>query len=293
MAGRSALLACALAAVAYVTVASPASAPTAAAAAVAGAAAASSRQPIVQLMGRFSPGSKGEYASLPQWMTWAASSATVAFEGSSSVTVVLDGSKAAFPNADEWVFTSKSTVPEAVLEFDLDGKPAGTSKLTKASPVLTWRKAGLSPGRHTLRITKLSEARFGGALLKGIGLSASGRFVAPPATPGQLSDRRMLFLGDSVTAGSGSAGDRSCSLLDASVQNALRAYGPLTAGQLEANFQLLGFSGATVAVPRLNSGKDWTEAVQRLYLPRMQDLLPKADALGPLPLYNLSAFVPQ
>lgn len=54
-------------------------------------------------------------------------------------------------------------------------------------------------GRHTLRITKLSEARFGGALLKGIGLSASGRFVAPPATPGQLSDRRMLFLGDSVT----------------------------------------------------------------------------------------------
>ncbi len=51
-----------------------------------------------------------------QWMTWAASSATVAFEGSSAVTVVLDGSKAAFPNADEWVFTSKSTVPEAVFE---------------------------------------------------------------------------------------------------------------------------------------------------------------------------------
>lgn len=169
----------------------------------------------------------------------------------------------------------------------------------------------------------------------------------------------------SCRAGSGSAGDRSCSLLDASVQDALRAYGPLTAGQLEADFQLLGFSGATVAVPRLkcggrsarflpvcllsctaghvllriyktgnalplaghgcpcqaapsnapsalpppipthptqpptphshrcSSGKDWTESVQRLYLPRMQDLLPKADALGPLPLYHLSAFVPQ
>lgn len=63
---RWALLTCALTAAAYVTVAAPASASAAAAAAVAGAAAASSRQPIVQLMGRFSPGSTGQYAGLPQ-----------------------------------------------------------------------------------------------------------------------------------------------------------------------------------------------------------------------------------
>lgn len=48
-----------------------------------------------------------------------------------------------------------------------------------------------------------------------------------------------------------------------------------------------------VLAPPCRSGKDWTEAVQRLYQPRMQDLLPKADALGPSPPYNLSAFVPE
>ncbi|KAL4428318.1 hypothetical protein ABPG75_002407 [Micractinium tetrahymenae] len=206
---RSGLLALALAAVAYAAVTAPGSTPAVAGAAVAGAAAASSRQPLVQLMGRFSPGSKGEYASLPQWMTWPASSATVAFEGSSSVAVVLDASKAAFPNGDEWVFESKSTVPEAVFQFDPDGKPAGTAKVTKSAPGLTWRKSGLSTGRHTLRITKLSEARFGAALLKSISLSAGGRFAPPAPTLGQLSGRRMLFLGDSVTAGSGSASDNS------------------------------------------------------------------------------------
>lgn len=290
---RWALLTCALTAAAYVTVAAPASASAAAAAAVAGAAAASSRQPIVQLMGRFSPGSTGQYAGLPQWMTWPASSATVTFEGSSSVAVVLDASKAAFPDSDEWVFESKSSVPEAVFQFDLDGKPAGTAKITKASPVLTWRKTGLSTGKHTLRISKLSEARYGAALLKSIRLSAAGRFVDPPATPGHLSGRRMLFLGDSVTAGSGSIGDRSCAQLDASTQDGLLAYGPTAARALRADYQVLGFSGATVVVPRIRSGKDWTEAVQRLYQPRMQDLLPKADALGPSPPYNLSAFVPE
>lgn len=167
------------------------------------------------------------------------------------------------------------------------------------------------------------------------------------------------------SAGSGSIGDRSCAQLDASTQDGLLAYGPTAARALRADYQVLGFSGATVVVPRIRcathrapspplfwqqaawkaaprrcpagrmllgsmrpegcqkaapppppaghggerigqpsapllvlappcrSGKDWTEAVQRLYQPRMQDLLPKADALGPSPPYNLSAFVPE
>lgn len=57
-------------------------------------------------------------------MTWPASSATVTFEGSSSVAVVLDASKAAFPDSDEWVFESKSSVPEAVFQVRRGAAPA-------------------------------------------------------------------------------------------------------------------------------------------------------------------------
>lgn len=61
--------------------------------------------------------------------------------------------------------------------------------------------AGSTPaaGAHVLTITKLSEARYGAAWLQGITLPKGGRFLPPPPSPGMLSGRRMLFLGDSFT----------------------------------------------------------------------------------------------
>lgn len=56
-------------------------------------------------------------------------------------------------------------------------------------------------GRHTLAITKLSEARTGGAWLENVSLDAGGRFLDPPPTPGARTGRRILFIGDSYTAG--------------------------------------------------------------------------------------------
>lgn len=53
------------------------------------------------------------------------------------------------------------------------------------------------------------------------------------------------------SAGSGSIGDRSCAQLDASTQDGLLAYGPTAARALRADYQVLGFSGATVVVPRI------------------------------------------
>ena len=54
-------------------------------------------------------------------------------------------------------------------------------------------------GSHVLTITKLSEARYGAAWLQSISLPSGGRFLPPPPSPGMLSGRRMLFLGDSFT----------------------------------------------------------------------------------------------
>lgn len=49
-----------------------------------------------------------------------------------------------------------------------------------------------------LKITKLSEARYGSAWLESIGLQG-GAFLPAPPSPGARSGRRMLLLGDSFT----------------------------------------------------------------------------------------------
>lgn len=54
-------------------------------------------------------------------------------------------------------------------------------------------------GPHVLTITKLSEARYGAAWLQSVSLPRGGRFLAAPPSPGALSGRRILFLGDSFT----------------------------------------------------------------------------------------------
>ena len=52
---------------------------------------------------------------------------------------------------------------------------------------------------HTLTITKLTEAKMGTAWLRSVELGDGGAFLAAPPLPGDLTGRRMLFLGDSIT----------------------------------------------------------------------------------------------
>jgi len=68
--------------------------------------------------------------------------------------------------------------------------------------------------------------------------------MAPPARP----TRKLLFFGDSITAGSGVEvpdGDPGCTADEwgQPVENADRAYGPEAARQLDADYQVLGVSG--------------------------------------------------
>lgn len=93
--------------------------------------------------------------------------------------------------------TAPSSLPPHP-QFELDGVPIGTGELTAARPVLQWA-ASVPPGRHLLTITKLSEARYGAAWLQSISLPKGGRFLPAPASPGTLTGRRILFLGDSFT----------------------------------------------------------------------------------------------
>ncbi len=101
----------------------------------------------------------------------------------------------------------------------------------------------LLTGPHTLTITRATEPRYGAVWLRDITLHGSsdepgGVFVRPPAGPILSSGRRMLFIGDSYTAGAANAADKSCKSANAANSNALLAYGPVAACALRAEYQV-------------------------------------------------------
>ncbi len=101
---------------------------------------------------------------------------------------------------------------------------------------------GLTYGEHELVVVKRTEPNVGNGFF--FGVEVAGELLPPPARP----TRRLLFFGDSITAGSGVEvpdGDPGCSADEwgQPVENADRAYGPEAARQLDAEYQVLGVSG--------------------------------------------------
>jgi hypothetical protein len=183
-------------------------------------------------------------------MTWAASSVSWAFSGS-NITVVIDGSLASLPPAHQTRAAvagaaAAAALPWCSFQFVLDGQ-ASVAVTRPAAPVLTWTRQ-LAPGKHTLTITKINQAAGGSAWLQSVAVGG-GTFLPPPQSPGQASGRRMLFMGDSYTAGSGSAGNSSCTNLAFENEDALRTYAMATARHFDADAQLLAWAGAGLNVP--------------------------------------------
>lgn len=253
--------------------------------------------PAVTFSGRFLPGPSADgVARLPQLMTWGASAVSLSFAGSPSVEVVINGSLEALPEPDRMHALAVPDFPHSYFKFELDGRTVGRGSTSQDAPVLTWRHDGLSTGRHTLAITKLSEARTGGAWLENVSLDAGGRFLDPPPTPGARTGRRILFIGDSYTAGMGNTGPPNCRRFDiARFTDGLQAYGPLAAKKYGADYQVIAWSGAGLNHYRQLGEQQWPEALRRAASPRMRDLVRASDALDPLSgsTYNLSSWVPQ
>lgn len=100
-------------------------------------------------------------------------------------------------------------------------------------------------GKHVLRVTKMSEARYGAAWLRSVSLGGgAAAFLPAPASPGMATGRRVLFLGDSFTVGWGDMEGKGCAGATAANSNTLAAFGPLVARQKWADAQVLGWSGA-------------------------------------------------
>lgn len=102
--------------------------------------------------------------------------------------------------------------------------------------------AGLAPGEHTLRLMKLTEAEVGTVRVDALTVSDGGALLA--ATPAPR--RRMLAIGDSITAGYGVNGaDASCGY-GAAYNDASRTWVSRAADALGAELHMVAWSGRGV-----------------------------------------------
>ena len=101
---------------------------------------------------------------------------------------------------------------------------------------------GLTPGTHTMWLSKRTEANIGRGQFSGVVLSADGKLLSPPA----LRAHQLEFIGDSSSSGYGNDGNfpawNGCTFSVATADSSV-AYPQVTAELLAAEFQNIAFSG--------------------------------------------------
>lgn len=137
-------------------------------------------------------------------------------------------------------------------------------RLLKLSPNLTEYTVckGLQSGIHTVRVIKRTESRFSTGQLLGVETDDATGIL-----PSDAPDRRIEFIGDSITAGYGTEAtnpnDATCQVNRG--ENAELTYAALTAQALGAEFVNISWTGVGVLCPV--NGKDTAAALYERALP--------------------------
>lgn len=97
----------------------------------------------------------------------------------------------------------------------------------------------LAAGDHMLVLFKRTESFVGVVEFKGLELSEGGRLIEPPAQ----SNRRIEFIGDSITCGYGNEAESEKVSFCALTENNYLAYGALTARHFGAEYFCIAWSG--------------------------------------------------
>ncbi len=126
---------------------------------------------------------------------------------------------------------------------DYDVQIDGTTVATLVTPGQTthWIN-NLAAGDHRVRLVKRTESTWVAGRFGGFTAAAGGEMLAKPSARG----RQMEFIGDSHTVGYGNvSGQRDCSNNGGVSRNtnADLSFGALTARSLDADYQLIAFSG--------------------------------------------------
>ena len=124
-----------------------------------------------------------------------------------------------------------------------DGRVDGESRIIAVEPeprtTIAW-PGSLGPGLHHLELAKRTEASAGSAAFRGIEIGPDAVVDKPVAVKASL---RMLFLGDSITAGACDEDGAADQWDDRRTHNAEMSYAALTAGAFGADFENISVSG--------------------------------------------------
>ncbi|KAL3145660.1 hypothetical protein ABBQ32_003197 [Trebouxia sp. C0010 RCD-2024] len=189
-------------------------------------------------------------AGLPLLFSWPASSLHTSFTGTT-----ISATLSALPATAFYDVSSR-------FRFYVDEQQTSAESTDIGNTVIRWKATGLGPGRHNLTITKLSEASYGQVSLNTLTLGAGGRFLTPTLPPALASGRRIMVIGDSFTVGLANVGNAStcipstadcsegnfnCHQLPVETEDASLSWGPLTAANFTADYQVIAWSGAALA----------------------------------------------
>ena len=119
---------------------------------------------------------------------------------------------------------------------------------------------GLSGGKHTVRITKRTETFYGTPVFLGFELDPGRELLPLPPRP----ERRIEFIGDSITAGYGSEGDSPTCIYSRDTENAELTYAAVTADELDAEYIILAVSGVGI-VRNYNADEKLTAGTMLTY----------------------------
>lgn len=157
---------------------------------------------------------------------------------------VFEGDRLALyaDTADNYLQVSIDGKPVAVLgpKPKVDDAPLGPLWLApQQEGEQVYLLKGLGEGQHRLLIAKRTGPNIGIVRFKGLRVAAGKRLLAPPAA----QERRIEFLGDSLTNGYGNEGPgKACSVLPP-YENSCKSWARMTADALGAEAHLLAYSG--------------------------------------------------
>jgi lysophospholipase L1-like esterase len=119
----------------------------------------------------------------------------------------------------------------------IDDKPATTLPTSRASDTYTLA-SGLSPGRHTVVLTKRTEAAAG--VVQFQSLQPSGGALVPSPAP---FARHIEYIGDSITSGLGILGAGPTCRATFANEDETMAFGALAAARFHADASVIAYPG--------------------------------------------------
>ena len=151
----------------------------------------------------------------------------------------------------------------------VDGQPTSALELQSGTNLYSVA-AGLPPGIHQISLVKRTEPFVGITQVLGFVLPSGSALLPPPS-----AQRRLEFVGDSITCGFGNEAKSEHERFAPAPENAFLAFGPVAARALGAECSLIAWSGR----------KMWPDNTT----PEIYDRILPED---PASLWNFSSWTP-